>query len=268
MNISVGMIVLNEEEFIEKNLKQHYQWSGLNVHQIIIVEGAVKLFPTRNITSDGLSTDKTAQIIQDFPDPENKITFVQGYWQDKSHQRNEYAKRILDTTDYLLVIDADEFYSKTQQKNILYFLENNRCGWHSILFPQIHLWKSFNKQVVGGYWAVPHLRLYKWQPNFHYEQNHNEIIGLDGHNYNVRDSGFIDTNEIHCIHFGFARSEKFVRDKQDFYYNRGEKTTRPMYSDCREIWFNWKPGDLLPHDAKVIPYKGEIPEVFEDEIHS
>ena len=45
--------------------------------------------------------------------------------------------------------------------------------------------------------------------------------------------------------------------------NRGEKVTRPMYSDCREAWFNWKEGDILPHDAKIIPYQGEIPEVFE-----
>jgi len=263
MKVTIAMIVLNEAEFIEKNLKQHYVWEGSDVHQIIIVEGSVELYPKRNITPQGLSTDKTAEIINNFPDPENKIEFIQGMWKDKSHQRNQYAKRVSDNTDYLIVIDCDEFYTKNNQRKISEFLKSDKKKHHSILFPQVHLWKSFKNQVVGGYWAVPHLRLYRWHLGCHYGSNHNELISLPGHNYHIRDDEFIETRDFCCIHFGFFRSDIFVRDKQDYYYNRGEKATRPMYSDCREMSFNWKEGYVLPHGSKVILYEGEILEVFE-----
>ena len=265
IKLSIGMIVLNEEEFIEKNLKQHYNWSHATVHQIIIIEGAVNLFPKRNITEGGLSTDRTAEIIKAFPDPEKKITFVQGYWKNKVEQRNEYTKRVRDDTDYLLVIDCDEFYTQGNQFKITQLI-NNHKNIHSFQIPQIHLWKSFNRQVVGGYWAVPHTRLYKWSPGCQYDQNHNEIIGPDGHNYHQRDAGYyqVQLNEAYCLHFGFFRSTKFCRDKQDFYYNRGEIQTRPMYSICREAWFDWKEGDPLPRGTKLYPYNNEVPEVFSD----
>lgn len=272
MNITIGMIVLNEEEFIEKNLKQHYNWDGADVHQIIIVEGAVKLFPKRNITDEGLSTDRTAEIIRSFPDPDKKIEFIQGYWEDKSHQRNQYAQRVRDDTDYLLVIDADEFYPKVMQWKISQLIQQNQ-SIHSFLIRQRHIWKPpslsdsdlFKYEVIGGYWSVPHLRLYKWKGDSRYYENHNELVYPDGHNLHVRDSGFYECGlDIYLVHMGFARGEKFCRDKQDYYYNRGEKITRPMYSDCREAWFTWKKGDALPHGANVISYDGIVPEVFNE----
>lgn len=73
-----------------------------------------------------------------------------------------------------------------------------------------------------------------------------------------------------CIHFGYASSAVSRLAKHRYYEERGEgrepnprlRNMRRMYVDCRNEYRSWEPGNKLPHGAKIIPYKGPIPEVF------
>lgn len=264
--VIICMIAINEEQFIEANLKHIYDWDCC--HEIIIVEGAVEKYPSQNINLDGSSKDRTVEIIKNFPDPQNKIKLIQGKWKNKEEQRSQYATRV--TGDYMFVIDVDEFYTKKDLEilkqemidnpNVLQFRFARPLGI-------VHFWHGLERRVVGGYWDVPHQRIYKYIKGMKYIDNHNHpTLPLpDGRRMDqIKDVGtFIETKVI-CYHLGFARNFQQVRDKQNFYYNRGEKETRPMYSECREAWFSWKPGMALPHGARVIPYNGPMPEVFEE----
>lgn len=68
------------------------------------------------------------------------------------------------------------------------------------------------------------------------------------------------------IHLGFASEAKNRQAKNAYYKARGEGTTdhRGWYVESREAFDTWKPGDVLPNNAKVIEYDGPIPEAFQD----
>ena len=264
MNISIGMIALNEAEFIEKNLTQHYEWNGGNVHQIIVVEGAVKEYPKKNITKNGLSTDGTGEIIRNFMkynDPEHKIYYVCGKWKDKTEQRNQYINLIDKKTDVLIVIDCDEFYPKSQQKLISNAIE---------MFPQkdsfevpiVNLWHRQDLQVQGSYWNVPHLKVYRWYEGSCYGEHHAQLIN-GSRNFHTRDEKYQCLPYIRMIHYGYCRNQTYIQDKCQYYINRGETKTRPIYVTARGDYFTWKEGmTTLSNGVNVISYDGVLPECF------
>jgi len=73
---AAGLICLNEERHIQKWLEVHYDFYDV----IAICEGADAHFPRDAVTPQGLSTDRTAEIILSFPDPDDKIKFIQHGW--------------------------------------------------------------------------------------------------------------------------------------------------------------------------------------------
>lgn len=273
---SVCIIALNESEYIEYNLKQIYDWDCC--HEIIIVEGSVQLYPKEHLSPDGLSGDGTTKILKDFPDPQNKITYVSGTFKDKVEQRNEYAKRVSGT--HVLVLDADEFYATDSLEQLKRdVMENPSAELFAFNFSQnparrtyYHLWYNFKQHVVGGYWDVPHNRIYKWEPGTKYTgADHNHPTKPNGQKlirYNVKT---VETKAI-CVHTGFAKIVENQKDKNQFYVNRGEgkekdpamRKRRQMYVDCRLAYETWKPNKTLPHGAKILPYTLTLPESLLD----
>lgn len=273
---SVCMIALNEEEYIGYNLKQLYDWDCC--HEIIIVEGSVELYPKSNLSEDGLSGDKTTEIIKNFPDPQNKIKYITGKFKNKIEQRNEYAKRVTGT--HVLVVDADEFYSQESLEQLADEASNNPdVELFTFNFSQnpskrtyYHLWYNFQDHVVGGYWDIPHNRIYKWTEGTRYTgSDHNHPTKPDGTKlvkYNVKT---IDTKAV-CVHTGFVKKVENQKDKNDFYVNRGEgkeqdpkiRQRRQMYVDCRRAYETWKLNDSLPHGAKILPFTKPLPDSLLD----
>jgi tetratricopeptide (TPR) repeat protein len=270
VKVTFATILLNEEEYIEKNLKQHYQLCD----EWIIVEGACRGYPTHRVTKEGLSSDRTASIIQNFPDPEQKIRLIQHGWTEaagedaKSEIRNRYAE--LAQEGILVVIDADEFYRQDDLHKIIEIVaqeEYNCCR-----LPQLHLWKGMDQIIVGGYWDTSHNRIYSWNQGLRYRSNHNHPETESGElwhesdNYkrNHRQLIEVDGGYIHpspcCFHFGFAKSPENMRDKTDYYIGRGEDVTRPQTISCREAWFS----GIIPDECKLLPWKGGLPDIFEE----
>lgn len=273
---SVCIIALNEAEYVEYNLKQLYDWDCC--HEIIVVEGSVALYPKENLSPDGLSGDGTTTLIKDFPDPQNKIKYVTGTFKDKVAQRNEYAKRVTGT--HVLVVDADEFYSEGSLEQLKRdVMQHPSIELFTFNFSQnpakrtyYHLWYNFKQHIVGGYWNVPHNRIYKWMPGTKYVGNdHNHPTKPDGTKLIKQEVKAIET-KARCIHTGFAKLVANQKDKNQFYVNRGEgkerdpsvRARRQMYVDCRRAYETWKPGKQLPHGAKILPYDLVLPECLLD----
>jgi len=268
VKVTFATIVLNEAEFIGKNLKQHYDICD----EWIIVEGACRGYPTHRVTEDGLSTDETASIIKKFPDPQGKIRFVQHGWTQatgedaKSEVRNRYAELAED--GILVVLDADEFYRRHDLSKILEIVAKEKYNCYRL--PQLHLWKGTNQIIIGGYWDVAHNRIYSWHGGLRYRSNHNHLETesgklwheageyMRGHRKLVEVDGAYIHPDPCCFHFGFAKSEANMRDKTDYYVGRGEDTTRPKTTTCREAWFT----GIIPDDCKLLPWNGGLPEVF------
>lgn len=274
--VSVCMIVLNESEYITNALQQIYNWSCC--HEIIIVEGSVELYPVTYLSAEGLSGDDTTDLVKKFHDPDKKIKYISGTFKDKVQQRNEYAKRVTGT--HVLVLDADEFYTRDSLEKLKEdIIANPEVDLFTFDFSHnierrtyYHLWHDLKTHVIGGYWDVPHNRIYKWMPGTAYRgDDHNHPFRPDGYKLYPQ-SIFIrcaSTRAI-CVHTGFAKEIRNQKDKNDYYVARGEgkeadsytRGMRQMYVDCRRACQNWQPGMPLPHNAILFPFELPLPEAL------
>ena len=271
MNTTIGMIVLNEAQFIEANLKQHYEL----VDNIVIVEGADRLYPKTNVTEDGLSTDDTAEIIRNFPDIDHKIKFIQHGWthiggeQAKCELRNRYMEDIL--SGLLIAVDADEFYRFSDLKEAKHNAAK-QSQHHAWLYPQIHFWRNTKTFITGGYYDVPHIRFWRVRDGDRYTVNHNHPYrnGKSVHRLDCvdirrniiqasRDSHYVPGPV--CYHMGFCKPHTSMTDKSEYYLNRGEGASRIETTASRAAWF----GDdtNLPKELRLLKYGGPLPEVFQ-----
>jgi hypothetical protein len=106
---------LNEELYLETSLRSVYDFAD----SISLVEGATRF--THGANPYGLSTDRTAEVIRDFPDPEGKITFRQlGRVPTKRELRNASLWLLEWQPDtVVIVLDLDEVWDKKSLENIV-----------------------------------------------------------------------------------------------------------------------------------------------------
>lgn len=259
-------IVLNEAEYIYQNLQQHYDYCD----RWIIVEGADRRYPSDAATADGLSIDATAELIRSFPDPRGKIQFVQHGWADNKEQlRSVYAAQVPDTTKNVIVFDADEFLTHEHLGAILSGLEfmPGPGAWQ---IPHVHFWKSPQHIIKGGYFDVPHDRIYRWAPGCRYRANHNHPELPTGvllqHLQHRRQSRQLITQgsgvvhpSLCWLHYGFVKAASNIAAKNQYYVARGEDTTRPQTTRNRAAWFD----EQTPDGCTVLAWQGCYPEVLQ-----
>jgi len=87
MKITFGMIVLNGDQVLQETLASVYPYA----HQILIAEGPVTYWQQQGYTT---SIDGTNEILDNFPDPENKIKIVHSQYTEKDDQCNTYMKHL------------------------------------------------------------------------------------------------------------------------------------------------------------------------------
>lgn len=267
--LTLGTILLNEQKYIGSNLIQHY----MHCDEWILVEGACLGYPPRKVSEKGLSLDATNLILRLFPDRYNKLQLVEHGWTKaagedaKSELRNEYMKRCSST--YLLVLDADEFYlPEVIDRTLLRF---DDLSIHSITLPQVHFWKDLTSFITGEYYDISHTRFFRFIPGSRYERNHNfpEVNGEFLHkikNHKVHRKivemkncpGSYQYADDCCYHLGFAKDFDDMRDKSDYYINRGEDKTRVTTTASRAAWFS----NDLTDNLKVRNWGGVIPSVL------
>ena len=281
MSIVLVSLVLNEEEFLLKNYAQHTAWPGLT--HWVFVEGADPAYAKANprlVTRGGLSIDETSSTLLSLAKADPRVRYIPYGWFDaklgedqaKCDGRNQYLReldRVLpkkrdDTA--MMVVDADEFYTREDQHKISTMAPAlfQNTSHNAFIIQQRHLWRPKKKpdtnklEVVGGYWAIPHARLFRWHWDLWYGGNHNIPMGI-GTPHPKAVPG------VQCVHLGFAKQQHRAATHR-YYEERGEGKekgfNRQMYVDCRRAWEDWKEGDTLPHGARVIPFEGRLPECF------
>lgn len=268
-SIFLGTIFLNEKKFLGLNLLQHYMFCD----NWVLVEGACKGYPTRKVTEDGLSLDGSENQVRLFPDRYGKIEYIQHGWTEadgedaKSELRNRYISRC--SHDYLVVVDADEFYKHEDLSEALYCFNDESV--YSVTLPQVHFWKNTSQFITGEYYDISHTRIYRYIPGAKYIKNHNfpEVNGTYIHGRGNKKyqrtvknlpNGVFTYEEPRCYHMGFAKDFDDMRDKSDYYINRGEDVTRVTTTQSRAAWFD----DNLPDKCRVRRWGGYLPEVLVD----
>lgn len=286
--VVLASIVLNEAEMIPRSLEQHLDWPGLVGW--VFVEGATGLYGERHpdaVTHDGVSVDDTGALLRDATTQDGRIVHVPFGWSRAPEERPGHQKEALRNAychiadelgaDVVVMVDGDEFYTRDDQRRITDMVARDiarHAGIDAWLFRQRHVWRPasiadaplMDLEVVGGYWTVPHLRVWRFARGARHTWNHN-YIDLPGSRYNPDRMRRFMGDDPECVHLGFARDPGHRARTNAYYVHRGEGReqggmNRSMYVDCRAAWGSWKPGDALPHHAKVIPYKGPVPEVL------
>ena len=119
MKIAFGMIVFEGDYVLQQCLEQVYPFAS----QILIAEGPVSYWQRQGRTT---SLDDTNKILDEFPDPENKIKIVHGQFNEKDDQCRAYMQHINDDIDYIWNLDSDEIYTTGDLEKIISFLESEK----------------------------------------------------------------------------------------------------------------------------------------------
>lgn len=282
MKIMLATLCLNEMEHLPNLVKQHINWPNLAAW--VFVESADRVYAEVNprlVSHNGLSVDGTTDYlttltaqnslvkhvpygISSHPDPaQGKVASRQAYL--------AYAEKI--RPDFVIVLDADEFYTVADQQAINTIVANLKSGFSAVMLKQRHIWHPFSAagqdlfsmEAVGGYWGVPHCRIWRWSPGLHYSHNHNTPETIAGYSLSRKMMRLDKANTgPQCVHLGFASHRATRAAKHRYYEARGEGPTdgRQSYVECRAAFETWTTGNKLPNNASVIPYTGPIPEVF------
>ena len=155
--------VLNESDYLFNSLMSVYP----HVDRIVIVEGCSKFMKEiapGSITEEGLSTDGTTKIIENFPDPEDKIIHVKKGLVDASVAdglMNEFWN-YLDQGDIMWVIDGDEVWYGWAVQRIKELLLYRRPKVQTIGVNSYVFWHDLEHiiwQDTTGYWNNPGARV-------------------------------------------------------------------------------------------------------------
>ena len=119
MKLAFGMIVFEGDYVLKECLEQVYPYA----EQILIAEGPVKYWQDLGRAT---STDKTNKILEEFPDPDNKIKIVHGQFAEKDEQCNAYIEHMNPDIDYLWNLDSDEVYKKEDLEKTIQFLKDQK----------------------------------------------------------------------------------------------------------------------------------------------
>ena len=133
MTIALCTLVLNEMEWLEKLYAQHRDWPELV--KWVFVEAADRVYANTNpdlVSPTGLSVDGTSEYLTDLASRDGRVQYIPfGFTTNRNIELGKVAARqaYLDVLkevapDFLLILDADEFYLHQDQSLITSIMEN------------------------------------------------------------------------------------------------------------------------------------------------
>jgi len=140
LKIAFGMIVFEGDYVLKECLEQVYPFAS----QILIAEGPVSYWQRQGRTT---STDETNKILDEFPDPENKIKIVHGQYSEKDDQCRAYMQHINDDIDYIWNLDSDEVYKTEDLVKMIQFLKDEQPT--SVGIRSCSFYGGFNHYLTG-----------------------------------------------------------------------------------------------------------------------
>lgn len=185
-----------------------------------------------------------------------KIELVEGEWAYEEEQRNACLERAkADGFDFLIIHDADEFYSFADYRENLRAIEQSpdadlyKTPWYSF-------WKSLDYILIykdGG-----HLLGY---PEFAV----NCRSGVKFVRARSTDADKVQTLRGTCYHLSYVLTDQQVLRKIGTWGHAHQFDTGKWF---REKWFNWQHGDRDLHPVQpgewkeAVRFTGELPEVL------
>jgi hypothetical protein len=293
MSVMLATLCLNEMQWLPKLYEQHKDWPELK--RWVFVEAADRVYAQTNphMVSNWLSVDGTTEFLTELQERDPRVTYI-AHGVSRSRYRAmckaEARQRYLDLAErvapeFLIVLDADEFYTKADQAAFLEWMRKPipksetrklfRGQALSWIFPRREIWHPpslldeplFNYEVVGGFWDIACCHWWRWQSGMHHRACHvTPSIGRIPMNQCIYN--YVNHEGVpQLVHMGYAALAATRAAKNRYYESRGEALDRQRqwYTRSRAAWETWVPGGKLPDKAIVKPYTGPIPEVFRED---
>lgn len=280
----LATLCLNEMQWLPRLYEQHRDWP--TSVKWVFVEAADKAYAGSNpelVSSQGLSVDGTTEWLQDLAKQDEEVEYIaHGFCEYQKPHLNKIAarQRYLDYAakvrpDYVICLDADEFYTFADQARIIETLNSDSASW-CWTFPKREIWRPpsilheplLRYEVSGGFWDIACCHWWRWVPGLAYRDCHNVPCRPPGKNLRKRMKMLHARQDIpQMLHLGFAATAEMRLAKNKYYENRGEKVDpkRSWYTESRRHFATWRPGDKLPRGARVTFYDGPVPECFASE---
>lgn len=209
----------NEEGWIEYNLANNYDEFDV----IRVVEGAVEGRP--NSTEDGHSTDRTLEIIKNFPDPANKIELITLKRPFKSlEEQKQVFLEFATENEWLFIVDTDEFYMEGDINRVRKAIEMHPKASEFIpVF--LHFYRDFvHVKAPHPEWQMQHQRIFRFREGLRYH-THPIVTDAEGKCTYFTPEYQVDryTIPIYIYHYGHAKGKEFHKMKHEFYKKELEK---------------------------------------------
>jgi len=230
MRIAVLIIAYREEEFIQQCIKQ---WEGLDVKV---------LNPVKPWFVDSCGLDKTQEMCYN-------VEIIRQHWNTEVDQRNYGLARLYDY-DWVIICDADEFYTKEDRDKIINTLKENKeiC---------------YRANKVISYWKYDYIL----DP----PDGHKPLIAVNPKKVKIihnRNAQLVEENrpldyqpviDVTIHHMSWSRPDHKIKAKIDN-FSHIEKVKPNWYND---IWLKWTPDmeDIRPYGIeKSRAIKYEMPQ--------
>lgn len=237
MKIAFGMIVFEGDYVLKECLEQVYPFAS----QILISEGPVSYWQRQGKTT---SLDETNKILDEFPDPENKIKIVHGQFSEKDDQCRAYMQFINDDIDYIWNLDSDEVYKTEDLVKIIEFLKKERPT--SVGVQSCSFYGGFDNYLTGFERNTDNfLRIFRyvkgstWQthrpPTIQYPPNANIV------KKHINSDILYDTLGVQMYHYSYVFPDQVY--KKVAYYKDSVSRQNCIDNYFSEIYLPWVMGD-------------------------
>ena len=237
MKIAFGMIVFEGDYVLKECLDQVYPYA----EQILISEGPVEYWQREGRTT---SLDNTNKILDEFPDPLNKIKIIHGQFTEKDDQCKSYMQYINDDIDYIWNLDSDEVYKSEDIEKIIEVLklENpTSVGVRSCTF-----YGGFDKVLTGFELKKDNfLRIFKFTkgatwlthrpPTISYPNNSNII------QKHINSDELYENTGVQMYHYSYVFPDQVY--KKVNYYKDSVSKNNCIDNYFNQIYMPWVNGD-------------------------
>lgn len=214
------LAVHNEEDWVEYNLANCYDEFDI----IRVVEGAVEGRPKS--TPDGHSTDRTLDIIREFPDPDNKIELITGgrFFKSLEEQKQTFLDHA-NEGEWLFIVDCDEFYMEGEVERVRKAIKTRPTA-SEIIPTFLHFYRDFfHVKAPHPEWQPQHQRIIRYRPGLRY---HTHPVATDANGRCTYFTGEYQPQRftipgLWIYHYGHAKGKEFHEMKKAFYESELEK---------------------------------------------
>ena len=237
MRIAVHILGYNVNRFIGLAIEN----ASPNVEKIYV---AYSKYPW---TYDKSAKDKyinptTIEIIKN-SDKFEKVEIIEGCWENEESMRNECLQRAkADGYDWLIIQDADEFYTKNSWKNLINIM-NSEIDADQIITTGYNFWKSSEYVLID---------------------NKNSMKSRYG-SFAIRCKDYVEFTERRltnvsknfmadapCYHYGYVMSDSELLEKISTWgHTRDFKHSRWL----KYKWFNWSESTRNLHPVYPVMWK-------------